>query len=399
MRGRDVVGLGEVVREVVQLPHVLLRVVRPGGEPFHRLRREVPRDPVEFRARPPAVLVDRAGSGELEVLNRMALLRGGVIERVEEAGAVHRLLLDPVDLIGLGNAGRLQHRRRNVDAMRELRAHVRVGPQPVRPGDDHRIARPAEMARHLLAPLKRRVTGVRPRGGDMRSGVLPADRLDPAVLLIDQLELLLGIEHDAVEERHLVKRAGDRALHARAVITPDVEDQRVLEIAHLLDRVQQPADVPVGVLLIAGIDLHLAGVQLLLGVAQRVPRGEQVRPLGQLSVLRDDPELLLALERLLAVRVPALIERALVAVRPLLRHVVRRMRAAGRVVHEPRLLCILRPDRVQPLDRLVGQVIREVVRLSVLAWLDAERGVVLGDDRVVLTCGAAQESPVVVESP
>ena len=207
MLGRDVVRLGEVVGQVVQLPHVPLRVIRPGGEPFHRLRREVPRDPVQFRAGPPAVLVDRAGSGELEVLNRMALLSGGVIERVQEAGAVHRLLLDPVDLLRFGNAGRLQHRRRNVDAMRELRAHVRVGPEPVGPGDNHRVARSAEMARHLLAPLKRSVTGVRPRGGDVRGGVLPADRLDPAVLLIDQFELLLGVEHDAVEERHLVKRS------------------------------------------------------------------------------------------------------------------------------------------------------------------------------------------------
>ena len=97
--------------------------------------------------------------------------------------------------------------------------------------------------------------------------MIPAERVDAAVLL-DQLELLVGFEHDPVEERHLVERPGDRPLHARAVVTPDVEDQRVLEVAHLLDRVEQPPDVPVGVLLEPGVDLHLADVELLLIIAK-----------------------------------------------------------------------------------------------------------------------------------
>ena len=78
-----------------------------------------------------------------------------------------------------------------------------------------------------------------------------------------------------------------------------------------------------------------------------------------------DAEPLLTLERLRAVLIPALIELALVLVCPLLGDVVRGVRAPGRVVHEPRLLGILRADRMQPRDRLVGQVIREVVRLAV----------------------------------
>src|SRR5215467_1759897 len=78
---------------------------------------------------------------------------------------------------------------------------------------------------------------------------------------------------------------------------------------------------------------------------------------------------------------------------------MRGVRAAGGVVHEPRLGRVLGPDAVQPLDRLVGQVVREVVRLAVSALGDAERRVVLGDDRVVLARRAGQEPPPVVETP
>ena len=58
-----------------------------------------------------------------------------------------------------------------------------------------------QMAGHLLAPLERSVVGVRPRGGEVRR-VLTAERLDAAVLP-DEGELLIGLEYDAVEERHL----------------------------------------------------------------------------------------------------------------------------------------------------------------------------------------------------
>ena len=151
----------------------------------------------------------------------------------------------------------------------------------------------------------------------MRGGVIATQSLDAAILL-DQHHLLVGVEPDPVEERHLVERAGDRALHAGAVVAPHVEDQRVLQIAHLIDRVQQPPNVPVGVLRVAGEHLHLPRVELLLGVRERVPGREQIRPFGQLGVFGDDAKFLLALERLLAQLVPTLVELAPVLVRPLL---------------------------------------------------------------------------------
>ena len=62
---------------------------------------------------------------------------------------------------------------------------------------------------------------------------------------------------DTVEEGHLVERASDGPLHAGAVVAPDVEDKRVVEVTHLLDGVEQSTNVPVGILLEACVDLHL----------------------------------------------------------------------------------------------------------------------------------------------
>ena len=158
----------------------------------------------------------------------------------------------------------------------------------------------------------------------------------PAVAL-GQLQLHLVGERDAVLHRHLVERAGDGALHAGAVVAPDPDDHRVVELAELLDRVDHAADVVVGVLREARVDLHLARVERLELVGHVVPRGERVVARRELRIGRDDAELLLARERLLAELVPALVELPLVLVGPRLRDVVRRVAAPGREVDEERL--------------------------------------------------------------
>ena len=167
----------------------------------------------------------------------------------------------------------------------------------------------------------------------------------------------------------------------------------------VLDFVDQPAHVPVGILREAGENFHLARVQFLFGVAERIPGRVRIGSGRQLGVRRDDAEFLLALEGPLAVLIPAVVELALVFVSPLLRDMMRRMGGAGGVIDEPRLVGVVRADGVQPLDGLVGDVVREVVELPVFALGDAENRVVLGDDRIVLAGGAGQEPPPVVEAP
>ena len=269
---------------------------------------------------------------------------------------------------------------------------------PLRPGDHHAVARAAEVGGALLAPLERRVPGPRPGGRVVRRVRVGAPGVEPAVLL-DQRELLLGGEGDPVLHRQLVEGAGQRSLHARAVVPEDVDDERVVELAHLLDRVEQAADVPVGVLLEAGIDLHLPRVQLLLAVRERVPGGERVRSRRELRVRRDHAQRLLPFEGLLAEHVPALVELAAVLLAPLDRDLVRRVRAPGRVVDEPRLFLVLGAHLVQPAHRLIGEVVRPVVLLAVLALRDAEGRVVLRDHRVVLARLAAEDAPEAIEPP
>ena len=211
----------------------------------------------------------------------------------------------------------------------------------------------------------------------MRRGRVGAPGAEPAVLL-DQRELLLGGQGDPVLHRQLVEGAGQRPLHARAVVPEDVEDEGVVELAHFLDRVEQAADIPVGVLLEAGIDLHLARVEVPLAVRERVPGGKRVRSRRQDRIRRDHAQRLLPLERLLAEHIPPLVELAAILLAPLDRDLVRRVRAPGRVVDEPRLFVVLGAHLVKPAHRSD----RSDRPASSTAWCRCP----FGTPRVVLSC-------------
>ena len=209
---------------------------------------------------------------------------------------------------------------------------------------DQRVAGPAEVRADLLAPLERRVPRPCPGRPVVWRHHRRAPRVDPAVPL-GELQLHLVGERDAVLHRQFVERAGDRPFHAGAVVAPDPDDQRVVQLAQLVDRVDHPPDVVVGVLRVAGVDLHLAGVERLQLLGHVLPCRERLVARGQLRVRRDDTQLLLPGEGLLAQPVPALVELALVPVRPLLRDMVRGVAAAGGEVDEERLTGILAADR------------------------------------------------------
>ena len=153
------------------------------------------------------------------------------------------------------------------------------------------------------------------------------------------LHLLGDRQFDPVELQHFAGRAVWRAFGAGAVVAADVDDQRVVELAHVLDGLDHAADLVVGIGQVGGVDVGLADEELLLFGRERVPLLQQlIRPGRQLGVLRDHAELLLVGEDLIAQSVPALVEQMHVAdlLDPLRRRVVRRMRAAGHVVEEER---------------------------------------------------------------
>ena len=200
---------------------------------------------------------------------------------------------------------------------------------------------------------------------------------------------------DAVEVGHLIEQAVHGAFAARAVVADDVEDERVVQLAEVLDGLDDAADLEVGILAEAGEDLHLAGEEPLLVGTERVPVLDGLGLGGELGAGGDDAELDLAGQRLLAELVPALVELALVLGDPLLRHVVRGVRGTRGEVGEERLVRRQRLLGVRPLDRLVGEVGHEVV-VRVLRHLDA--GHVLVDRRGPLVRLAADEAVELVEA-
>ncbi len=219
----------------------------------------------------------------------------------------------------------------------------------LRPGHHHAGARAAQVRGDLLDPAVGRVHGKGPRHGEVVVGEVGApDR--------DQRQHLLHGEGEAVEVGDLVRRAVHRALGAHAVVAADEDDQGVVELAELLDRLDDAADLVVGVGHVGGPDIDLAEIELLLVGGQRVPLGQDVRPGGQFRVGRNDAELLLVLEDALAHLFPAVVEQLHRAdlVHPLLGGMVRRVRGARRVVDEPRPLRVGRGLGVDVLDGVVG---------------------------------------------
>ena len=183
-------------------------------------------------------------------------------------------------------------------------------------------------------------------------------------------------------------------LGTRAVVAGDVDEQGVIQLADVLQRLLESPDLVIGVLQEAGEHLGLACEETPLFCRQRVPRLDVLWPVAQPGVRRDHAQLLLALERFISYLVPALVELALVLVGPRLRHMVRRMDRPGGVVDEERLVRRHRLLGFHPVDGLVGHVDGEVVVLH-LGRIDLDRAVV--DERIPLVGLPADESVELVE--
>ena len=133
------------------------------------------------------------------------------------------------------------------------------------PRNGHALPRAAEVRGHLLGPLERRVERPRPRHRHVRVGLVGAP------VFVVQHQLGFGQVQNAVVGGHLVERALERAFGAGAVVAADVDDQRVVELAHVLDRLDDAADLMVGIGGVAGEHLRLARVELLLDRARASP--------------------------------------------------------------------------------------------------------------------------------
>ncbi len=178
----------------------------------------------------------------------------------------------------------------------------------------------------------------------------------------------------------------------------DDHDERVVELAGALQVIEQAANVSVGVGQKAGEDLHHARVELLLLWGECIPVRHVRVVTREFGAGRDDAQLLLPGEDLFAVRIPAVIELTLVLVRPLLGHVMGRVHSPGAEMQVKRLVGGDLLGISDELDRLVGQVLGQVVTLlGCSRWLDLV--VVVDQVGVVLVGVTTQKTVVALEAP
>ena len=130
---------------------------------------------------------------------------------------------------------------------------------------------------------------------------------------------------------------------------------------------------------------------------ERLPFGHVRVVARQLGVGGQDAQLLLAGEHLLAIGVPAVVELAGVLVGPLLRHVVRRVRRPEAQMQVERLVGVDLAEVGDELDRLVDEILGEVIALlGRLRRLD--RVVVVHEFRIPLARVAAEEPVEALEA-
>ena len=173
----------------------------------------------------------------------------------------------------------------------------------------------------------------------------------------------------------------------------------------MVEEIDQPADMMVHVLAEAGEHLHHSRIEFALVRRQLRPFLNVRIVARELGVFGHDAELFLPREHLLAIDVPALVELALVFVRPFLRDVMGRMVRARREIEEERLVGSDLLQVGDEADRLVGEIRREVIaflrsfrRLDLMIVVD-EVGIILvgvAAEEAVVALEAAPERPAVV---
>ncbi len=104
--------------------------------------------------------------------------------------------------------------------------------------------------------------------------VRSAELIDPRCQELRRLDAGNTIEHE-----HFVKRPVRRALRRGAVVADDDIDQRVVENIEILQRVDEPADVMVGMFEEPGVDFHLTCEHRLHLRINVVPCGNFLGPL------------------------------------------------------------------------------------------------------------------------
>ena len=374
VRCGEIGALRWVDRNVVQLPRVV--VERGAGlVPSHRF---------------PAVEPDAPVAAHLEVLDPLAARLVGAGERVAERGAADRhLFAAAVGVLGC-DAARLVDGRCDVVDVVELVAEFAADiTEALGPVHDERHMH-ATFMRVLLVPLERRVASLGPSPRIVGVAVRTTD-------FVEVVDGLLRRFKDAVEELHLMHDTERTTFLGGAVVGQHHHDG-VVELPEVAQRVDQAPNLGVGVLEECGECFLEAGCEALVHLGHVVPcldPGVAGRELGAFDV---EAQLLLAGEPFGADVVPALVECPAVLVEVGLRCLVWCVGGAEGGVEEERAIGAHRHGVVHELDRLVDDVLADVVALiGALRRVDVV--VVVGQRRAELVGLAVEEAIEAIKTP
>ena len=378
----EVVRLGRIGHRVVERPAVGREVVAAleevafvGGELVHVVGDRLP-----------SVAVDGATPPQLVVLAPASRGRG-VLEGGPEALAVEGHLLDTPDTGRQLQTCELQHRGQHVDHVLVLVPDPTSGVDPG-PADDEGVTHPSLEGVALPAP-ERRVARQRPAPWVVTRAAEPTEVVDPGQFL-GQVVLVVGYV-----VAQLVVGAVGTTLTGSPVVG-DEHDDGVVELAAVLQVVEETSDLGIGVAHEGREHLHHPGIEPLLVGIQGVPFGHPVGARRQLGALGQDSQLHLPGERLLAPGVPATVEATRVGLDPVRGGLVGRVRSGRGVPHEPWPVRMGVAEQLVVLDRVVRQVHVEVVALlGTVGRLHV--GVVAHQVRGPLVRLTVEESVVVLE--
>ncbi len=270
-----------------------------------------------------------------------------------------------------------------------------LGGDPRGPRHDERDAHTTRVGRRLVQ-AERRVRGHSPPARVVHQRLRAADQLGIAL----DVEVPPGHPREPAELLEVAARARRPALLGGSVVGGE-DDHRVVEVAQGVDDVEQPGEVLVDVVDHRRVHLHVPGEEgaFLGGVVRPGLHlvADLVVPARERGPGREEPELELAGEASLPNRVPAHVVAAPVAREVGRLGVERPVDGTVREVEEEGTRRVVGAQLLQVPDRLVGDVVGEVVALGVL--VDVHRRVVAHQVVGLMEVRPSLQHPVVALEP
>src|SRR6266496_3879077 len=174
----------------------------------------------------PAIMVNGAVTKHLEVLSGMPVLSFWIIKSINHRRSIERKLLGAIYRLWKRQTRSLKHSRCNIYYVTKLWTNLSLRFDSFGPVHDHSVASASPMRSNLLGPLERSIQRVRPANGIVRESI----RASP---VIDMIHHLGSSANNTIQSHHFVIRSFRSSLGAGSVITYNVNEQSVIQLAHV----------------------------------------------------------------------------------------------------------------------------------------------------------------------